>query len=224
MNTIKIGIALSMFGTVGTTRVLAQIVNGGFETGFVTASGQAQVPTPWSSTGPGNPFVSFDTWANPSGNGLNPAFAGVFTGVTAAQGTRWAGGWDFENMHQLMAFTLTAGQQYTISALVHAPNATIGYVPGGWRFRLGATSTTPSALIATFAPTVTWSQGWVLQSATFTAPTNAASLQYFFPECYKTGTLSTYMGIDDIRITPIPGPGVFALMGLGGAACMRRRR
>lgn len=224
MNRVKLGIALSMVGIVGTTRALAQILNGGFEAGFVTASGQAQLPAPWTSSAPGNIFVSFDTWANPGGNGINPNFAGVFTGVIAAQGKRWAGGWNFENMHQLMAFTLTPGQQYTISALVHAPNASFGYVAGGWRFRLGATSTSPSALIATFAPTVTWSAGWVLQSATFTAPSNAASLQYFFPEVYKTGTLNTYMGIDDIRITPIPGAGPLALLGLGAFSCAARRR
>lgn len=226
MNRINVAIGLSMLGLISgvATDASGQILNGGFENGFVTAGGQAQLPNQWTSTAPGNVFVSFDTWANPGGNGINPGFAGVFTGVTAAQGKRWAGGWNFENMHQLMAFTLTPGQQYTISALVHAPNATFGYVPGGWRFGLGATASSTPTIVATFAPTVTWSQGWVLQSATFVAPPSAASMQYFFPQVYKTGTLNTYMGIDAIRITPVPAPGPLALVGLGAATCVMRRR
>ncbi len=229
MNRNGVAIGLSTVGAIAgsmgvATFSSAQILNGGFETGFVTASGSAQLPTPWTSTAPGNIFVSFDTWASGGGNGLPPWFAGVFTGVVAAQGKRWAGGWNFENMHQQMAFTLTPGQQYTISALVHAPNAPFGYVAGGWRFKLGPTGAAGTTTIATFAPTVTWSMGWVLQSATFTAPANAGSLQYFFPEVYKTGNLNTYMGIDDIRITPVPGAGPLALLGLGGAACVSRRR
>lgn len=205
-------------------RAGAQILNGGFESGFVPAFGSGFTPAPWTSTAPGNIVVAFDTWASSGGNGLPPSVAGLFTGVVAAQGQRWAGGFNFENMYQQMAFTLTPGQQYTVSALVHAPNINNGYVSGGWRFGLGASGSSTPLIVATFAPTVTWNQGWVMQSATFTAPGNAASLQYFFPQVYKTGLTSTYMAIDDIRITPVPGPGPLALLAAGGPLCVRRRR
>ncbi len=221
MKTSGLGIALSLSLVAGAS---AQINNGNFDTGFVLAGGQAYVPSPWSSTGPGNAFVSFDTWDDSSTNGLTPSFAGVFTGVTANSGHRWAGGWHFEDMHQLMGSTLVPGQQYTIFAAVHAPNAPFGYVPGGWRFGLGATANSVPTIVATFPATVTWSAGWVLQSATFTAPANSASLQYFFPQVYQTGTLNTYMGIDDISIQRVPAPGALALLGAGGLLCLRRRR
>lgn len=210
--------------TMPVHRAGAQILNGGFESGVVPAFGSGYVPAPWTSTAPGNIVVSFDTWASSGGNGLPPSVAGLFTGVVAAQGQRWAGGFNFENMYQQMAFTLTPGQQYTVSALVHAPNSNVGWVSGGWRFGLGASGSSTPLIVATFAPTVTWNQGWVMQSATFTAPSNAASLQYFFPQVYKTGLTSTYMAIDDIRIAPVPGPGPLALLAAGGALCVRRRR
>jgi len=226
MNRINLGIALSMAGAMVMLagKASGQILNGGFENGFVPAFGSGYVPAPWSSTAPGNIVVSFDTWSDNGGNGLPPNSAGLFTGVTAAQGHRWAGGFNFENMSQLMSFTLTPGQQYKVRALVHAPNINGGWVSGGWRFGLGATAASTPTIVATFAPTVTWSMGWVLQTATFTAPSNSASLGYFFPQVYKTGSISTYMAIDAIRITPIPAPGALALMGLGSVVCMRRRR
>jgi hypothetical protein len=111
----------------------AQIVNGGFDLGLVTGTGNGHLPAPWSSLMPGNTLISMDTWDHTGANGLPANTAGVFTGVTAQSGTRWGGGWNFENMHQQMSFTLTPGQQYLISAWVHAPNANVGYVPGGWR-------------------------------------------------------------------------------------------
>jgi hypothetical protein len=201
----------------------AQLINNGFDTGFVPASGQAEVPAPWSSTAPGNSFISYDTWDHTSANGLPPTFANVFTGVTAQSGTRWAGGWDFEDMSQLMSFTLTPGQQYTVSAWVHAPNANVGFQPGGFQMGLGPTNAAFTTTIATF-PVVTWAMGWTFQSANFTAPANSASLLYFFPDVYAIPGSSTYMGIDDVRITPVPSPGSFALCGLGAALCIRRRR
>lgn len=202
----------------------AQLTNTGFDVGFVASGGQAELPAPWSSTGPGNTFISFDTWDHTNANGLAPAFANVFTGVTAATGTRWAGGWNFEDMHQLMGFTLTPGQQYTISAFVHAANANASFLPGGFQFALATTPTSTPTVVATF-PVVNWASGWVLQSATFTAPANAATLPYFLPQAYSSNSaVNTYVGIDDVRLTLVPAPGTLALLGLGGAVCVNRRR
>ena len=204
----------------------AQILNPGFDIGPVLGAppGQAYLPAPWSSTGPGNSFVSFDTWDDTGVAGLTPSFAGVFTGVTAQSGNRWAGGWNFEDMHQLMGSTLTPGQQYTVSAWIHAPNAPFGYVPGGFQFGLGALPTSTPTIVAVFPATVTWSAGWVFQSATFTAPANAASLPYFFPQVYSSTGQNTYMGIDDVSIHPVPTPGTISLAALGGLTLARRRR
>lgn len=202
----------------------AQLSNTSFDTGFVASGGQAEVPAPWSSTGPGNSFISFDTWDHTGGNGLLPNFANVFTGVTAASGTRWTGGWNFENMHQLMGSTLVPGQQYTVSAHIHAANTNVGFLPGGFEFGLGATATSTPTVIATF-PVVTWANGWVLQSATFTAPSNAASLPYFFPIAYSSNpAVNTYVGIDDVTITLVPAPGSVALLSCGLLVAFRRRR
>jgi len=205
------------------TGAFAQISNGGFDLNSASG-GNAFLPLPWNSTAPGNAFVSFDTWDDTGADGLVPATAGVFTGITANSGHRWAGGWQFENMSQLMSFTLTPGQQYTVAAWVHAPNAPFGYVPGGWQFGLGALPTSTPSIVAIFPATVTWANGWVFQSATFTAPSNASTMPYFFPQVYQTGTLNTYMGIDDISIRAVPGPGPAALLGTGAVLCGRRRR
>lgn len=210
--------------SVLTAAAQGQILNGNFESGFVPSSGHGEVPAPWSSSAPGNTFVSCDTWDSSGANGLPPSFNNVFTGVVAAEGNRWAGGWNFEDMHQLMGFALTPNQQYTISALVHVGNAAIPFGPAGWEFGLGATSSSTPLIVAQFAPTVTWSQGWVLQSATFTAPSNAGSLQYFFPRVYPVGGANSYMGIDDIQIHAVPTPGSLALLGVGGLLLRRTRR
>lgn len=217
----KITIVASLMAAAGAQ---GQIQNNNFDTGFVLGGGQAYVPAPWGSTGPGNSFVSFDTWDDTGANGLSPGFAGVFTGVTANSGNRWAGGWHFEDMHQLMQFTLTPGQQYTIEAFVHAPNASFGYVAGGWQFGLGATANSTPTIVAVFPATVTWANGWTFQSATFTAPANAGAMPYFFPQVYSSTGVNTYMGIDDVVIRRVPGPGPVALLGLGAVAALARRR
>ncbi|MCC6677584.1 MAG: hypothetical protein IT436_10615 [Phycisphaerales bacterium] len=220
MKLASVGIALSLLAASGAS---AQVTNGGFDVGFVASSGQAEVPAPWTSTGPGNPFISFDTWDDSGANGLIPSFAGVFTGVTAHSGHRWAGGWDFENMSQQLSSTLIPGQQYTVSAWVHTADTTFGYAVGGWQFGLGATASSTPAIFAVFPATATWSAGWVFQSATFTAPATSASTPYFFPQVYKPGSLSVYMGIDDVQIRAVPGPGPAALIAAGTIAAIRRR-
>lgn len=202
----------------------AQLTNTGFDIGNVPSGGMGQLPSPWSSTAPGNTNISFDTWDDTGANGIIPTFAAVFSGVTAHSGNRWSGGWNFENMSQLMSFTLTPGQTYQIDAWVHAPQPSGGYIAGGFQFGLGATATSSPSIVAVFPPIVTWSAGWVLQSATFTAPSNASTLPYFFPQVYALPGTNSYMGIDDVSIHAVPSPGSAALLGLSGALILRRRR
>ncbi len=206
------------------TAASAQLVNTGFDTGVVASGGMGQLPAPWSSTAPGNTNASYDTWDDTGANGIFPTFQAVFSGVTAHSGHRWAGGWDFENMSQLMSFTLTPGQTYQIDAWVHAPQPSGGYIAGGFQFGLGATATSVPSIVAVFPATVTWTAGWMLQSATFTAPSNASTLPFFFPQVYALPGTNSYMGIDDVTVRPTPAPGSVALLGLGGLLCARRKR
>ena len=95
-------------------------VNGSFENGPVFdldgmgVNGHANLPAPWTSPMPGDGFVSGDTWSHLGHpRGLAPTFAGVFNpGMTAYDGDRWAGGWDFEYISQPMnwGIVLVPGQ------------------------------------------------------------------------------------------------------------------
>lgn len=198
------------------------LVNGGFEVGAVPMP-NGNVPAPWTSTAPGNVFVSYDTWANGGVGGIPPAFAGLFTGATAPQGTRWAGGFTFEEMGQLLGAPLTPGQQYGVSAIVRPGNT---QPPASFEFYIGTGPGSPVSLLATFpmvAPGV-----WTPQGAIFTAPANALANPWFIIKAYSfsaTGALQTaYVGIDDVVLRPVPTPGAAALVGLSGLAFFRRRR
>lgn len=202
----------------------AQLLNTGFDTAVVPQGGMGQLPAPWSSTAPGNTSVAFDTWDDTGANGIVPTFQAVFSGVTAHSGHRWAGGWDFENMSQLMTAPLTPGQTYQIDAWIHAPQPSGGYLAGDFQFGLGATAASSPTIVAVFPATVTWAAGWVHQTATFTAPSNAATLPYFFPQIYALPGQNSYMGIDDVTVQAVPSPGSIAIAGVGGLLCLRRRR
>ena len=99
------------------------VVNGGFELGPPlggTPVGHGDLPTPWTSSAPLNFLISYDTWENTGTTGVPPNFASLFTGVVAPEGVRWAGGFDFEELGQLLQTPLTPGQEYTFSAYVRS--------------------------------------------------------------------------------------------------------
>lgn len=197
------------------------IANGGFEAGAVPGSpiGHAYSPAPWTSSQPGNAFVNYDTWENTGTTGMAPVNYSVFTGVTAAEGVRWGGGWNFEEMGQILGTTLTPGQQYTISALVRPRNGDTG----SFQFYLGTAVNAQTASLATF-PVTSSTAGWVLQSANFIAPAGAGSMPWFIIDSYNTTGTDRYIGIDDIRLVATPTPGALALLGAGGLIATRRRR
>lgn len=196
------------------------ITNGGFEAGTVAGGGQAYVPAPWTSTAPGNAFISWDTWHNTGTAGLPPSFAGVFTGATAPQGVRWAGGWDFEHMAQPLAGgPLVPGQQYLVSAFVRTGFTGIG----GVEFYIGSGPNSPASLLATLPPVA--AGAWHAQSATFVAPANAGSNPWFIVKSYGFPVPSqAYVGIDDVFLDAVPAPGPVALFAVGSLAILRRRR
>lgn len=198
------------------------IVNGNFEAGTVTPNGQnghADVPVPWTSSFPGNPALSFDTWHNDGTNGLDPTFNGVFSGMTAPEGVRWMGGWHFENMAQALASPLTPGETYDVSAYIRMSHLSM-FWNGNVTFYLSSGVDTYDAPVWT-SQMISFSDGWVLVGGSFVAPANAGSLGYFSPK-FDGDNANIYMGIDDIRLTPAPG--AMVLLGLGVPMVVARRR
>lgn len=194
------------------------VVNGDFEAGTVAAGGHAFTPAPWTSTGPGISSTNWDTWMNTGTTGLPPTFAGVFVGATAAQGVRWAGGWDFEEMGQLLSAPLTPGQAYNVSALVRP-----GYnMLAGVEFYLGTGPGSPVSLLTTFAPVSAGT--WTPQSGTFTAPANSLVNPWFIIRSYDPGHVQAYVGVDDVFLDAVPAPGTGALAGLAVTWAGRRPR
>ncbi len=199
-----------------------QLQNAGFETGAVAGGGHAFTPAPWTSSSPGNAFINYDTWENTGTTGLIPTTSGVFTGATAPEGVRWAGGWSFEEMGQLLSSPLNAGQQYLVSAMVRPGFTQIG----SFEFYIGTGPGSPVSLLASFP--MANSGSWTFQNATFTAPSNSAANPWFIVKAYTTaspvpGDDRVYMGIDDMFLDVVPAPGSLALLGGAGLFSARRR-
>ncbi|MCC6284634.1 MAG: hypothetical protein IT439_04925 [Phycisphaerales bacterium] len=69
---------------------------------------------------------------------------------------------------------------------------------------------------------------WTPQSATFTAPTNSAANPWLIVKAYTTanpipGDDRVYVGIDDMFLDVVPGPGPIALLAGAGLFASRRR-
>lgn len=206
---------------VGSAAAINQLQNAGFEFGAVSGGGQAYTPAPWTSTAPGNAFLNWDTWENTGTTGLLPSFAGVFTGATAPEGVRWAGGWSFEEMGQLLNTPLVANQQYNLSAFVRPG----GSFTASFEFYIGTAPNAPVSLLAAFPMANAGS--WTFQNATFTAPSNSAANPWFIIKSYELSPLpgrDVYCGIDDMYLDVVPAPGPCALLGAAGLAALRRRR
>lgn len=219
-----ITMSAALIAAVAGTSHASLLVNGDFETGAVALGGQAHTPAPWTSSAPGNAFINWDTWEDTGTTGLPPSFAGLFTGATAPSGVRWAGGFDFEEMGQLLGSALTPGNTYNISALVRPCNP---HPPSSFEFYLGTGPSNPVTLVATFPMVAAGS--WHAQSMNFVAPANAGANPWFLIKAYSIGANGTpqsvYVGIDNVVLDLVPAPGAVAMLGLAGSvAALRRRR
>ncbi len=201
------------------------ISNPSFETGAVggAPTGHAFSPAPWTSSAPGNGFINWDTFHNSGTTALPPSFAGTFTGALAAHGERWAAGWTFEEMGQILSGgPLTPGGQYTISAQVRPAFTHFG----SFEFWIGTGPSSPVSMLTSFTQVA--SGAWHFQTANFTAPANAASNPWFLIKGYSIAADGTpqqaYIGIDDMFMDRVPAPGSLALLGGAGLLSIRRRR
>lgn len=216
--------ALLAAATTGASAV-NQLVNASFENGVVVGfpTGHADTPAPWTSSAPGNAFVHYDTYENSGTTGLPPNFAsGIFTGATAPNGIRWAGGWDFEEMAQLLGTPLTPGGTYTMSAQVRPAYTHMG----SFEFWIGTAPNTPVSLLTTFSPVNAGS--WTFQSSNFVAPANSLANPWFIVKSYGVNAAglptTSYIGIDDLFLDRVPAPSTAALGAAGLLALSRRRR
>jgi hypothetical protein len=154
---------------------------------------------------------------------MPPNIAALYTGVTAPEGVRWAGGFDFEEMGQLLQTPLTPGQQYTFSAFVRSAHG----MEGSFEIYLGTSVNTYTTQVAVLPPNTGFVDGWELQTATFIAPANAATTPWLTFKSYQADPEfgnGTYMGIDDVRLVATPEPTAVGLVCLACASLVGVRR
>lgn len=200
------------------------LVNADFENGSVFdpgdfGYGHANLPAPWSSPSPGNGFVSGDTWSVLGGTrGLLPTVNGVFdAGMTAANGDRWAGAWNFEYISQPLSAELVEGEEYSVFANVHASN----YGPGGSIEISFGTSVSDRSVVAGVLPgTTTLADGWQAKTLTFTVTAEMAAATWFhFRPINTIDGRDVYMAVD-----VIPAPASVGVLMAGCGVLARRRR
>jgi hypothetical protein len=198
------------------------VVNGGFENGTVAGSptGHGDLPAPWTSSAPLNFLISYDTWENTGTTGMHPSTAFLYTGVVAPEGIRWAGGFHFEELSQLLQNPLTPGQEYTLSAYVRSSSGNVG----SFEIWLATTVNSYTTQLAILPPNNGFFSGWELQSAKFIAPANAATTPWLSFKSYGTEfSAGTYMAIDDVRLIATPEPSTFVLLSLAAAGLIGMR-
>lgn len=220
-----VGAVAFLAASSGATPTPIQPLNGSFESGPVFDydgfgfNGHANLPAPWTSPTPGDGNVSGDTWSH-LGNprGLTPTFAGVFDDtMTAYDGDRWAGAWDFEYISQPMSWgiVLVPGQEYSVSAAVHASF----YGAGGSVEISFGTSVSDRSMVAGVLPGITTlADGWQVKTLTFTATPEMATATWFHFRPWTADGSNAYLAIDSI-----PAPGTLALLLTGSLAARRRR-
>jgi hypothetical protein len=217
-----IAIGLGCAASTAAAAVPLQVANPSFESGAIyevddLGFGHANLPEPWTSPTPGDPFISGDTWSQLGGTrGLLPTANNVFPqSMVAYHGNRWAGGWSFEYISQPLQSGLVAGSEYTIEAAVHASNLGSGTI----EISFGTSASDRSILGGVFPGVTTLADGWQLKSLTFVATPEMAGASWFHFRAYSFTGATTYMAVDTI-----PAPCTAAILGLACCWTTARRR
>ncbi|MCC6677988.1 MAG: hypothetical protein IT436_12665 [Phycisphaerales bacterium] len=227
--------ALVMVIAAGGGSAGAQIVNGSFETGVAYGSGLSifspGTPAPWVATS-FTPDLYDNTGADGWGIGGIPQYDNMFKGMAACQGHRFIGfaastafGGINEAFEQTTA-PLIPGQQYLLSACLAADDLGKAVPYGGPYAGRGEVSV---LLDGNFIGTLTQNTAsltWESRSFTFIAPPSSTAVFEFIAQLDPSGPggpASSYIGMDDIACTAVPGPGALALLGVAGFVTSRRR-
>lgn len=193
------------------------IANASFEMNS-GGTGQGLLPTGWTSLN-----SSPDTYTNNGSFGLAPTGFGNFTGVTAQDGIAWVAGSSGppESFGQVLATSLIAGQEYTISGWLHQAVRSDLNNPGGYQVRL--ITSTSNVLLGTLGDTTSPTAGWVQKSFSFFAPTTTgAQTLAFVPYAAASGT--AYPGLDNLQLEAVPEPATMLLAAAGLGLLTRRAR
>lgn len=230
----------SIIGSVAILAVLAggaapasarPITNGSFETGLAYGSGpnifSPGTPAPWVATS-FTPDLYDNTSVDGWGIGGIPAYDNMFKGMVACDGHRFIGfaaSTEFGGINEAFSQTtapLIPGNQYTISACIAADDLGKAIPYGGPYYGRGEVNVLLDGnLIGTLTQN-TLSLTWESRSFTFIAPASSTAVFEFVAQLDPfSPTRSSYIGLDDIQITPTPG--AFALLSVAGLAAGRRR-
>lgn len=229
--------------TIGTVAMMAVVagsaasalarplVNGSFETGQAYASGPnifaAGTPAPWYATSFTPDMYdnsSVDGWGI---GGITP-YDNMFKGMVACDGHRFIGfaaSTEFGGINEAFAqqtAPLVPGNQYTVSACIAADDLGKAIPYGGPYYGRGEVNVLLDGnFIGKFTQN-TQSMTWEARSFTFIAPASSNAVFEFVAQLdLFSPTRSSYIGLDDIRITPAPG--ALALVAAGGLIAGRRR-
>lgn len=198
LSTIFLAVLSNSYASAG------YILNGSFEAsaGYFQTQ-QGVMPPNWVAT-----KQSPDLYSTNGSFGLAPSDYGNFTGASAQDGLGWVAGWSLveETFAQNLATTLTPGAEYSISGYLLQSKRPDLDNPGGYSILLNSTNSFsgPLVQVATWQPT-TNSDSWEYRNATFTAPTNANSLNWIIFRPYDSGSGSAYPGLDNVSLTAGPG-------------------
>ncbi len=230
----------SIIGSVAILTVLAAgaapssarpITNGSFETGLAYPSGpnifSPGTPAPWVATS-FTPDLYDNTSVDGWGIGGIPAYDNMFKGMVACDGHRFIGfaaSTEFGGINEAFEQTtapLIPGNQYTISACIAADDLGKAIPYGGPYYGRGEVNVLLDGNFIGKLTQNTASLTWESRSFTFIAPASSTATFEFVAQLDPFSPApSSYIGLDDIRITPTPG--TLGLLSLAGLAAGRRR-